>query len=200
MKPSNVLLDQQGGREHAYLADFGLTQSARRRRAGRRAAAWVPSTTSRRSRSAASTWTDAPTCTRSAACCSRRSPARSRSRAPSDVAVAVRAPGGGAAARVSERRPELPAGDRRRPRPRDGEGPGRTAVDAAATWWTRRGRRSGSSVRDSRPATHSARGDRGAALVAAPLPPSVLATGRGRPRPRRHGGIDRRASTPRRTA
>ena len=31
VKPSNVLLDQQGGREHAYLADFGLTQSARRR-------------------------------------------------------------------------------------------------------------------------------------------------------------------------
>ena len=28
VKPSNVLLDQQGGREHAYLADFGLTQSA----------------------------------------------------------------------------------------------------------------------------------------------------------------------------
>ena len=27
MKPSNVLLDQQGGREHVYLADFGLTQS-----------------------------------------------------------------------------------------------------------------------------------------------------------------------------
>ena len=28
VKPSNVLLDQQRGREHAYLADFGLTQSA----------------------------------------------------------------------------------------------------------------------------------------------------------------------------
>ena len=28
VKPSNVLLDQQGGREHVYLADFGLTQSA----------------------------------------------------------------------------------------------------------------------------------------------------------------------------
>jgi len=27
VKPSNVLLDQQGGREHVYLADFGLTQS-----------------------------------------------------------------------------------------------------------------------------------------------------------------------------
>ena len=27
VKPSNVLLDQPGGREHAYLADFGLTQS-----------------------------------------------------------------------------------------------------------------------------------------------------------------------------
>jgi streptogramin lyase len=27
VKPSNVLLDPQGGREHAYLADFGLTQS-----------------------------------------------------------------------------------------------------------------------------------------------------------------------------
>jgi hypothetical protein len=27
VKPSNVLLDQQGGREHTYLADFGLTQS-----------------------------------------------------------------------------------------------------------------------------------------------------------------------------
>jgi len=28
VKPSNILLDQQRGREHAYLADFGLTQSA----------------------------------------------------------------------------------------------------------------------------------------------------------------------------
>ncbi len=28
VKPSNVLLDQQDGREHSYLADFGLTQSA----------------------------------------------------------------------------------------------------------------------------------------------------------------------------
>lgn len=28
VKPSNVLLDTQGGREHVYLADFGLTQSA----------------------------------------------------------------------------------------------------------------------------------------------------------------------------
>jgi DNA-binding beta-propeller fold protein YncE len=27
VKPSNVLLDQQGGRDHAYLADFGLTHS-----------------------------------------------------------------------------------------------------------------------------------------------------------------------------
>ena len=27
VKPSNVLVDRQGGREHAYLADFGLTQS-----------------------------------------------------------------------------------------------------------------------------------------------------------------------------
>ena len=27
VKPSNVLLDQQAGREHVYLADFGLTQS-----------------------------------------------------------------------------------------------------------------------------------------------------------------------------
>ena len=27
VKPSNILVDQQGGREHAYLADFGLTQS-----------------------------------------------------------------------------------------------------------------------------------------------------------------------------
>ena len=27
VKPSNVLLDQEGGREHVYLADFGLTQS-----------------------------------------------------------------------------------------------------------------------------------------------------------------------------
>ncbi len=27
VKPSNVLLDQQGNREHAYLADFGLTHS-----------------------------------------------------------------------------------------------------------------------------------------------------------------------------
>ena len=28
VKPSNVLVDDPGGREHCYLADFGLTQSA----------------------------------------------------------------------------------------------------------------------------------------------------------------------------
>ncbi len=28
VKPSNVLVDEQGGREHCYLADFGLTQSS----------------------------------------------------------------------------------------------------------------------------------------------------------------------------
>jgi YVTN family beta-propeller protein len=28
VKPSNVLIDERGGRDHAYLADFGLTQSA----------------------------------------------------------------------------------------------------------------------------------------------------------------------------
>ena len=31
VKPSNVLLDRQDGREHCYLADFGLTQSASER-------------------------------------------------------------------------------------------------------------------------------------------------------------------------
>ena len=31
VKPSNVLVDDPGGREHAYLADFGLTQSAAHR-------------------------------------------------------------------------------------------------------------------------------------------------------------------------
>ena len=28
VKPSNVLLDREDGREHCYLADFGLTQSS----------------------------------------------------------------------------------------------------------------------------------------------------------------------------
>jgi YVTN family beta-propeller protein len=31
VKPSNVLLDREGGREHCYLADFGLTQSVSQR-------------------------------------------------------------------------------------------------------------------------------------------------------------------------
>ena len=31
VKPSNVLVDDPGGREHPYLADFGLTQSAAHR-------------------------------------------------------------------------------------------------------------------------------------------------------------------------
>ncbi len=31
VKPSNVLIDDPGGRDHAYLADFGLTQSASER-------------------------------------------------------------------------------------------------------------------------------------------------------------------------
>ena len=83
VKPSNVLLDQQGDRDHAYLADFGLTHSRPRRRPGRRAAHAAPSTTWRPSRSAATRSTAAPTSTRSAACCSSASPARCPSaRAP----------------------------------------------------------------------------------------------------------------------
>ena len=72
VKPSNVLLDQQGGREHAYLADFGLTQSAAVTSARPTGSSWEPSTTSRPSRSAATRSTDVLTCTRSAASCSRR--------------------------------------------------------------------------------------------------------------------------------
>ena len=53
VKPSNVLLDQQGDRDHAYLADFGLTHSPPTARPRRRAASWARSTTSRPSRSAA---------------------------------------------------------------------------------------------------------------------------------------------------
>ena len=97
VKPSNVLLDRQDGREHCYLADFGLTQSVTDRGPDRRPARSAPSTTSRRSRSAATTSTDAPTSTRSAACCSRRS----RGRVPFTGALGrgrdLRAPRGGAA-------------------------------------------------------------------------------------------------------
>ena len=60
-----------GGREHAYLADFGLTHSASD--PGRpTGSSWAPSTTSRPSRCAANRSTDAPTSTRSAACSTRR--------------------------------------------------------------------------------------------------------------------------------
>ena len=37
VKPSNVLIDHADGREHCYLADFGLTQSVANRPADRRA-------------------------------------------------------------------------------------------------------------------------------------------------------------------
>ena len=78
VKPSNVLLDRQDGREHCYLADFGLTQSASDARPGRRAVHGHASTTSRRSRSAATRWTAARISTASPACCSSASPARCR--------------------------------------------------------------------------------------------------------------------------
>ena len=87
VKPSNVLLDQQGDREHAYLADFGLTQSAADRRPRPTGSSWARSTTWRPSRSAATASTAAPTSTRSAACCSSASPARCRSAHRSDVAA-----------------------------------------------------------------------------------------------------------------
>ena len=81
IKPANVLLARG---DHVYLSDFGLAKRAEE--AGgltaRARSSRVPST-SRRSRSSRTVWTRAATCTRSAACSTRRSPARrpTRSRA-----------------------------------------------------------------------------------------------------------------------
>ena len=71
VKPSNVLIDHADGREHCYLADFGLTQSVATVRPPT-ASSWARWTTSHPSRSAAIRSTAAPTCTRSAACSTRR--------------------------------------------------------------------------------------------------------------------------------
>ena len=107
VKPSNVLLDQQGGREHAYLADFGLTQSIAE--AGPADGSLMgTSTTSRPSRSAATRSTDERTSTRSAACSSRRLTGTLPFTGSSDVAV-VYAHLEEAPPRPSERRQGVPA-------------------------------------------------------------------------------------------
>ena len=69
VKPSNVLIDREDGREHCYLADFGLTRRVADG-GGRTAISPAPSPMRRRSRSAATRSTAAPTSTRSPACCS----------------------------------------------------------------------------------------------------------------------------------
>ena len=66
VKPSNVLLDSEDEREHCYLADFWLTQSATER-ARPTASSWARSRTSPRSRSVASRLMAAPTSTGSPA-------------------------------------------------------------------------------------------------------------------------------------
>ena len=66
VKPSNVLIDE---RDHAYLADFGLTHRMGDERSPTGGPSWWGrSTTSHRSRSAARRSTAGPTSTRSAAC------------------------------------------------------------------------------------------------------------------------------------
>ena len=142
VKPSNVLLDHADGREHCYLADFGLTQSAAERgpadgqfmgtvdyvspeqirgdavdgRADQYALG-VPAVRVPHGHRAVS----------AAARTSRRSSRTSRSRSA-----------------AGERpRPALPAADRRRARARDGQGPGASASTAAPSSCAPRAPRSG---------------------------------------------------------
>lgn len=77
-KPQNILI---GGRDHAYLADFGLMQRWASPASRARASSSARSTTSRQSRSTARRPRAAATCTRSAPCCSSALPAASRTSA-----------------------------------------------------------------------------------------------------------------------
>ena len=96
------------GRPRARLSRRLRADAERSATSGRpTGSSWEPSTMSRPSRSAATRSTGAPTCTRSAACCSRRSPATLPFTGASDVAV-VYAHLEEEPPRVSERRPELP--------------------------------------------------------------------------------------------
>ena len=72
VKPSNALISRDGGEEHVYLVDFGITEDTAVARAAdrHRPAGRDRSTTSRRSGSAARRSTAGLTSTRSAACCS----------------------------------------------------------------------------------------------------------------------------------
>ena len=71
VKPSNVLIDEQDGREHCYLADFGLTQAASESGpADGQGLGTIDYVSPEQIRGECST--AEPTSTRSAACSSRR--------------------------------------------------------------------------------------------------------------------------------
>ena len=143
VKPSNVLIDQQRGREHVYLADFGLTQSVSDTRPDRRAPHGDgrlrrPGADRRRPR--------------------RRARGRLRARLPAlrvaDRDAAVRRsirrrgrlrPPRAAAASRDRAAAVAPAGGRRRARARDGQGPRRPPADV------RRPRRGGAARARARP-------------------------------------------------
>ena len=168
VKPGNVLLDEEG---NAYLTDFGvaLDAGAPEQTAGDDDArdARVPVARADPSRAGDAAH---PTCTRSASCCTRCSPASTRSRGSSLTALLdqhLRDP----LPSVREARPDLPRRRRRGDRARDREGRSRRGSPtcsssrprsaARSRVGARRPRRRSRSATRTRACGHSSRPTRG---------------------------------------
>ena len=145
VKPSNVLLDRQEGREHAYLADFGLSQSvAERGPADGQFMGTVDYVAPEQIRGDA---IDGRADQYGLACLLFECLCGAIPyRAPLGRRGDLRAPRGAGAARLRAE-PSAASGGRRGVRARDGEGPGRPLRRRAPRSWRRRARRSGSTPR-----------------------------------------------------
>ena len=127
VKPSNVLIDEQDGREHCYLADFGLTQSVSDR--GPTDGRLMGTLDYVAPEQIRGDEVDGRADVYALGCLVFESLTGTLPFSGASDTALVYAHLEEEPPRATDRRPELPAGGRRRARSRDGQGPGRPPGD-----------------------------------------------------------------------